>query len=73
MNETTAAATANSNEYQQFVWRRLEEPLRLAGTELPWQVWLVILGVVMAVAFFYVAWMYLKDSHGVGPWWAYQM
>src|SRR5262245_11463852 len=69
MNDPAAAATSGT-EYQQFVWRRLEEPLKLLNAELPWQVWLVLLGVVLAVAFFYVAWMYVKDSRGVGPFWA---
>src|SRR5262249_9686160 len=31
---------------------------------------LFFLAGVLAVAFFYVGWMYLKDSRGVGPWWA---
>jgi hypothetical protein len=69
MNEPTTSASG-ATQYTEFVWRRLEEPLRVLNTELPWQMWLVILGVVLAAALFYVVWMYVKDSHGVGPLWA---
>jgi hypothetical protein len=70
MPETTATTLGEATQYTKLVWRRLEEPLRVLNTDLPWQVWLVALGLVLAVAFFYVAWMYVKDSRGVGPWWA---
>jgi len=73
MNETAAAAAATgagSTPYEEFVWRRLEEPLRVIGQDLPWQMWLIVLGVVLTVALFYVVWMYVKDSVSVGPWWA---
>src|ERR1700722_13407794 len=60
----------NSTHYSEFVWRRFEEPLRILNYELPWQMWIVVLGVVLATALFYVVWMYIKDSRGVGPWWA---
>jgi hypothetical protein len=70
MNHLFAADAAEPTQYTEFVWRRLEEPLRAFNYDLPWQVWLVVLGLVLATAFFYVAWMYVKDSHGVGPWWA---
>jgi hypothetical protein len=69
MNDPTVTAT-EARGYEEFVWRRLEDPLRAFGHELPWQVWLVILGVVLAIALFYVVWMYIKDSRGVGPIWA---
>jgi hypothetical protein len=72
MNETPAAA-ADATQYTEFVWRRLEDPLKIFGYELPWQIWLVILGVVLATALFYVVWMYIKDSRGVGPIWAIPM
>ncbi len=68
MNDT--ATTAASREYTEFVWRRLEEPLRLGGLELPWQAWLVLLFGVLGVALFYVVWMYVKDSKGIGVVWA---
>src|SRR5262249_13928499 len=67
MNETFESGAARS-EYTTFVWRRLE-PISLWGMEFPRYTWLVVLGVVLAVAIFYVAWMYIKDSRGVGPWW----
>lgn len=70
MNDSLPASGTAATPYEEFVWRRLEEPLRLLGTELPWQMWLVLLGVILAVALFYVAWMYVKDSQGIGPYWA---
>ena len=30
----------------------------------------MILGLVLTAGFFYIVWMYVKDSRGVGPWWA---
>jgi hypothetical protein len=68
MNDTTTPAEAT--QYTEFVWRRLDEPLRIFGKDLPWQLWLVILGLALAAAAFYVVWMYIKDSRAVGPWWA---
>src|SRR5262245_17430594 len=69
MNETLTTATGVT-PYEQLVWRRLEEPLKAFGYDLPFQVWFVLLGVVLALALFYVIWMYIKDSQSVGPWWA---
>jgi hypothetical protein len=60
----------NTSQYQQFVWRRLSEPLEVRGHEFPSWLWWLVLGVILFTAFFYVAWMYIKDSRGVGPWWA---
>jgi hypothetical protein len=56
--------------YENFVWRRLEEPLKLLGYEFPWQMWLVLLGIVLTVAFVYVVWMYIRDAATIGPWWS---
>jgi hypothetical protein len=74
MNET-ATASAETARQADFVWQRLQEPLRLFGRDFPYwnrpgEGWLVILGVVLALALFYVCWMYLKDSRGVGLGWA---
>src|SRR5262245_11050556 len=66
MNETTTGVTP----YEQLVWRRLEEPLKVGNAELPAEVWLAVLAVVLAAALFYVAWMYVKDSATVGRAWA---
>jgi hypothetical protein len=63
MNEPSTTAS-NTTQCTEFVWRRLEEPLRLLGQERPW-LWPVLLGVVLGVALFYVAWMYFKDSRGL--------
>ena len=48
----------------------MREPLRVFNHDLPWQTWLIVLFGVLAVALFYVAWMYVKDSRGVGVVWA---
>src|SRR5262245_2207840 len=64
MNESYSTSTT------ELILRRMEEPLRLFGTSLPGWVWLVILGFVLALGFFYISWMYLRDSRTVGPWWA---
>ena len=61
---------ANTITYTEPVWRRLYDPLRVFGHDLPPQVWVALLAVVLLAAFFYVGWMYVKDSRGVGPWWA---
>ena len=65
MNDATLNKTST-----EFVFRRLSDPLHLFGQELPPQLWWVVLGLVLFCAFFYVGWMYLKDSRGVGPYWA---
>jgi hypothetical protein len=57
-----------SSKFETFVLRRLSEPV--FGRELPAWAWYTLLGLVLAVGFFYVGWMYLRDSRGVGPWWA---
>src|SRR4051812_3674910 len=64
MNEGNVSYTT------EFVWRRLVEPLHLGGWDLNPYVWLVILGFLLLAAFFYVGWMYIRDSRGIGPWWA---
>src|SRR5947209_2657272 len=74
MNET-APASAESTRQAEFVWQRLQEPLRMFGWEAPYwnrpgEVWLIVLGVVLMLALFYVCWMYIKDSRGVGLGWA---
>src|SRR5580704_15278332 len=61
---------SNTSQYQQFVWRRLSEPFEIRGHEFPSWLWWLVLGAILLAAFFYVAWMYVKDSRGVGPWWA---
>ncbi|MFO0878925.1 MAG: hypothetical protein U0840_16405 [Gemmataceae bacterium] len=68
MNDSIPAN--GTTPYEEFVWRRLEEPFKFFGQELPPLVWVVVLGLVLAVALVYVVWMYIKDSHSIGPWWA---
>src|SRR5262245_19393666 len=53
-----------------FLLRRLEEPLHLGGLELHPVWWLVILGVVLAIALVYVVIMYVLDSRSIGLLWA---
>jgi hypothetical protein len=60
----------NTSTYQEIVWRRLSEPLTVRGHDFPGWLWLLILGMVLFAGFFYIVWMYVKDSRGVGPWWA---
>ena len=54
----------------EFVFRRVQEPVRVFGSALPPWVWWVVLGAVVAVGLFYIAWMYVRDSRTIGPWWA---
>lgn len=61
---------AATTQYTQIVYRRLAEPFEAFGREWPSEVWLVILGLVLLVGFFYIGWMYVKDSRGVGWMWA---
>lgn len=60
----------NTSTYQELVWRRLSEPLTVRGHDLPSWVWLVVLGAVLLAGFVYIGWMYVRDSRGVGSWWA---
>src|SRR5437899_4769091 len=63
--------TTNTTHETQFVLRRLEEALRLFGRETdPHWFWILVLVVVLAVGFVYVAWMYKRDSQSVGWAWA---
>ncbi len=65
MNET------QTTQYSEFVFRRLSEPVKTFwGQDLNPIWWLIILGVVLAFALFYVVWMYTKDARGIGPYWA---
>jgi hypothetical protein len=63
-NETTAT------QETKFVFRRLEESLRLFGRDFePNWFWVLVLMLVLAAAFFYVGWMYKRDARAVGwPW-----
>jgi hypothetical protein len=61
---------ANVTQLKQIVYRRLSEPLELFGHELPPELWLVLLSLILLAGFFYVGWMYVKDSRSIGPWWA---
>jgi hypothetical protein len=61
----------NTTQETQFVLRRLEEALRLFGKETdPRWFWILVLTLVLAVGFFYVGWMYKRDSRSVGWAWA---
>lgn len=64
MNENTP------QQLTEFVFRRLSDPIRLFGRELPPSIWVVVLLAVLAVAFLYIGWMYLRDSRTIGIWWA---
>ncbi|HWG44607.1 MAG TPA: hypothetical protein VN688_17655 [Gemmataceae bacterium] len=61
---------ANTSTYQEWVLRRLSDPLTIRGHEFPWWVWPLLLGSILVAGFFYIIWMYVKDSRGVGIGWA---
>ena len=54
-----------TKQYDEFVFRRLTEPVPLLGFNLPAQMWVFVLGLVLLVGFVYVGIMYLRDSRGV--------
>ncbi|HEY7327458.1 MAG TPA: VWA domain-containing protein [Gemmataceae bacterium] len=60
----------NTSTYQEYVLRRLSEPLTIRGHDFPSWLWLLILAAVLLAGVVYIVWMYVKDSRGVGPWWA---
>src|SRR6266849_1594217 len=61
----------NTTQESQFVLRRLEEALRIFGKETdPRWFWILILFLVLSAGFFYVGWMYKRDSQSVGWVWA---
>src|SRR5438105_14802234 len=57
----------------EFVFRRLEEALRVFGREIdPRGFWIFLLCLVLAAGLAYVAWMYRRDARTVGwPWAAF--
>jgi hypothetical protein len=57
-------------ESKEWVLKRLLDPIKIFGTELSPDWWWGVLAVVLGAAFFYVGWMYLKDSRTVGWAWA---
>jgi hypothetical protein len=58
---------SNTTQTTEFVYRRLAEPLQIAGQDYPGYWWLAILCGILALGFFYVAWMYVRDSKAIGP------
>jgi hypothetical protein len=65
----------DSTQYTEPVYRRFLEPVELFGRELNTEFqlklfWGFVLGVILLVAFVYIAWMYYRDSRSVGPAWA---
>jgi hypothetical protein len=54
---------------KELVSRRLAQPFYLGNKPLPTILWLVILGTILLIGFFYIAWMYVRDSRSIGaPW-----
>ena len=66
----TDSAAKHSEHYNEFVFRRLEEPFPFFWGQLPESFWLIALILVMAIALVYVVLMYAKDARGVGAGWA---
>jgi hypothetical protein len=60
----------HTTQITQTVYRRMTDPVKLFGRDLPPEVWVAVLVVILLVGFFYVGWMYVRDSRGVGPLWA---
>src|SRR4051794_731765 len=62
--------THTTTQQTDFVWRRLEDGLRLVdGREVSGWYWLAILVPVLALGLFYVGWMYRRDARTVAwPW-----
>jgi hypothetical protein len=64
----------NVIQENQWVWRRLEEPIRLFGSEISGNqlsvFWLGVLFTILAIGFGYIARMYLRDSRTIGWAWA---
>jgi hypothetical protein len=61
----------NTSKETDFVFRRLEEALPLFGRDVdPYWFWILVLLLVMATGFTYVAWMYKRDSQSIGGPWA---
>ncbi len=61
---------AATSRFSEFIFRRLTEPVKFFGYELNPYAWCFFLAVILVAGFFYIGWMYLRDSRGVGPWWA---
>src|SRR5262245_45811326 len=49
----------------EFVFRRLSEPLQIAGREVSPYLWLAVLIPVLALALAYVVWMYRRDCQSI--------
>ncbi len=63
--------TTETTQETKFIYRRLEELVKLGGREFdPNVFWPLVLFVVLAVALVYVVWMYRRDSRTVGVPWA---
>ena len=60
----------NVNQTSEFVFRRLEDPIRLWGNEISGAWWLLALAIVLVLAGSYVVLMYIKDSKSVGVFWS---
>ncbi|HZT83401.1 MAG TPA: VWA domain-containing protein [Gemmataceae bacterium] len=60
----------NTTQQTETIFRRLEESVSLFGRQIPPQLWLAVLGVVLLAGFFYAAWMYVRDGRSIGWFWA---
>jgi hypothetical protein len=61
---------ANTTQFEELIWRRLEDPIRLFGLEVSGWWWLALLIPVSVLAITYVILMYRKDSQSIGWSWA---
>src|SRR5262245_24239648 len=51
----------------QFVWRRLEDPIKIPGwQEMSGYLWLPVVAVLIFIGFVYIVWMYSRDAKTIG-------
>src|SRR5438105_1219948 len=62
--------TGTSKQSEEFLFRRIAEPISLFGQDVPGALWVFVLIAVLLIGFVYVGVMYLRDSRGVGIAWA---
>ncbi|MBY0523356.1 MAG: hypothetical protein K2R98_08150 [Gemmataceae bacterium] len=66
-----AGLRAADNQDIKFVFRRLEESIRLGGREVDATLfWLALLIPILILGIVYVVWQYIRDGKQVGPFWA---
>lgn len=65
-----ADTVAPAQHEEQFVWRRVTEPVHLWGKDVDGSIYWGVVGLVLVLGLAYVIWMYVRDSRSVGWGWA---